>query len=129
MAFRFYDYDNNKNIGSVDIVNLIKFLPTYKMDKIFNRQNENLTLKVNLNYKKNAVVESYKKKILAKMDRIEQSMFQDESSDEEISVSDDSDDGGAKSLTSVDTEKKREIQRRKTLAKTINYRPVVHEQH
>ena len=38
MAFRFYDYDNNKNIGSVDIVNLIKTLPANKINKVFQKQ-------------------------------------------------------------------------------------------
>jgi hypothetical protein len=28
LGFKFYDYDENKNIGSVDIVNLMKFLPS-----------------------------------------------------------------------------------------------------
>ena len=31
-AFKFYDYDNDDNIGSVDIVNLLKELPLHKRD-------------------------------------------------------------------------------------------------
>lgn len=36
-AFQFYDYDEDKHIGSVDILNLIKFLPEKKIDKIFKK--------------------------------------------------------------------------------------------
>lgn len=36
-AFKFYDYDGNNNIGSVDIVNLIKYLPSRKIEKIYRK--------------------------------------------------------------------------------------------
>lgn len=39
-AFKFYDYDDNESIGSVDIVNLIKYLPERKIEKIFNKHNK-----------------------------------------------------------------------------------------
>ena len=35
-AFKFYDYDNDDNIGSVDIVNLLKQLPMHKRDSAGN---------------------------------------------------------------------------------------------
>lgn len=31
-AFKFYDYDNNDNIGPVDIVNLVRHLPLHNYD-------------------------------------------------------------------------------------------------
>lgn len=34
MGFKFYDYDNNGSIGSVDIMNFIKFLDYPKILKI-----------------------------------------------------------------------------------------------
>jgi hypothetical protein len=34
MAFKFYDYDNNNNIGSVDILNLLKYFNVDLVDKI-----------------------------------------------------------------------------------------------
>ena len=36
-AFKFYDYDDNHSIGSVDIVNLMKWLPDRKVEKIFKK--------------------------------------------------------------------------------------------
>ena len=34
MGFNFYDYDSNGSIGSVDIINLYKYLPQIKLLKI-----------------------------------------------------------------------------------------------
>lgn len=34
MGFNFYDYDQNGNIGSVDILNFYKCLPAWKMAKV-----------------------------------------------------------------------------------------------
>lgn len=40
LGFRFYDYDRNGQVGSVDIVNFLKFLPYDKIKKIERKYNE-----------------------------------------------------------------------------------------
>ena len=39
MGFDFYDYDSNGSIGSVDIINLYKYLSYEKLLKITNKYN------------------------------------------------------------------------------------------
>lgn len=45
MAFKFYDYDNNGNIGSVDILNLLKHFNTDRVDQIASNQERIYQLK------------------------------------------------------------------------------------
>lgn len=39
-AFKFYDYDEDGAIGSVDIVNLLRHLDQKKMEKVFRKQSQ-----------------------------------------------------------------------------------------
>ena len=89
MAFRFYDYDNNQNIGSVDIVNLIKFLPALKVDKIYQKQLS--LLKYRTEKKAQYLKDMSKKKTRAKLDQIDtedEKKDSDEESSEDETISD-----------------------------------------
>lgn len=39
-AFKFYDYDDDESIGSVDIVNLLKHFPEKKIEKIYRKHTQ-----------------------------------------------------------------------------------------
>ena len=45
IVFKFYDYDNNGNIGSVDILNLLKHFNTDRVDQIASNQERIYQLK------------------------------------------------------------------------------------